>query len=132
MIHKYSFMLYSFNFTVLFLMLSSFCFSFLFNFSSYFHGEIFSFLHHIITMSSRNFFHSRKKRKDSLETRAILLIFSLELEISEVALQSIHQNSKKWRLQWEIAQWKWLGGCFSHFLLLWPWCYGFWGSSEDR
>ena len=48
MIHKYSFMLYSFNFTVLFLMLSSFCFSFLFNFSSYFHGEIF---HFYITLS---------------------------------------------------------------------------------
>ena len=33
--------------------------------------------------------HSHKKRKDSLETRAVLLIFSLELE---------HQNSEKWRL----------------------------------
>ena len=41
--------------------------------------------------------HSHKKRKDSLETRAILLIFSLEFEISGVAVQSIHQNSEKWR-----------------------------------
>ena len=36
----------------------------------------------------------KRKRKDSLETRAVLLIFSLELEISGVAVQSIHQNSK--------------------------------------
>ena len=39
--------------------------------------------------------HSHKKRKYSLETRAVLLIFSLELEISGVAVQSIHQNSEK-------------------------------------
>ena len=30
--------------------------------------------------------HSNKKRKDSLGTRAVLLIISLELEISEVAI----------------------------------------------
>ena len=42
--------------------------------------------------------HSHKKRKDSLETRVVLLIFSLELEISEVEAQRIHQNSKKWWL----------------------------------
>ena len=30
-----------------------------------------------------------------------------------------------------IAQWKWLWGCFSYFLLLWSWYQGFWGSSED-
>ena len=41
--------------------------------------------------------HSLKKRKeDSLEARVVLLIISLELEISELAIQSIHQNSKKW------------------------------------
>ena len=40
----------------------------------------------------------KKKQKDSLETWAILLIFSLEPEISGVAVQSIHQNSEKWRL----------------------------------
>ena len=39
--------------------------------------------------------HSQKKRKDSLETRAVLLIFSFELEISGVAVQNIHQNSEK-------------------------------------
>ena len=49
-------------------------------------------------------YHSHKKRKDSLETRAVLLIFSLELEISGVAVQSIHQNSEKWRLLLGTAQ----------------------------
>ena len=39
--------------------------------------------------------HSHKKRKDSLETRTVLLVFSLELEISGVAVQSIQQNSEK-------------------------------------
>ena len=48
--------------------------------------------------------HSHKKRKDSLETRFVLLISSLELEISGVATQSIHQNSKKWRLLLGTAQ----------------------------
>ena len=48
--------------------------------------------------------HSHKKRKDSLETRTVLLIFSLELEISGLAVQSIHQNSKKWRLLLGPAQ----------------------------
>ena len=41
-------------------------------------------------------YHSHNKRKDSLETRALLLIFSLELEISGVAVQRIHRNSEKW------------------------------------
>ena len=75
---------------------------------------------------------SHEKRKDSLETRAVLLIFSLELGMSVVAVWSIHQNSKRWRLLWGIAQWKWLWGCFSHLLLLRPWCQDLWGSSEDR
>ena len=35
-----------------------------------------------------------KKWKYSLETRAVLFIFPLELEISEVAVHSLHQNSK--------------------------------------
>ena len=59
--------------------------------------------------------HSHKNWKDSLETmgctgsiRAALLIFWLGLEISGVAMDSIHQKSKKWRLQCRIAQWKWL------------------------
>ena len=30
-----------------------------------------------------------------METRAVLLIYLLELEISEVAVQRIHQNSEK-------------------------------------
>ena len=38
------------------------------------------------------FLNSHKKRKDSQETWVVLLIFSLELEISGVAVQSIHQN----------------------------------------
>ena len=48
------------------------------------------------------FHHSHKKRKDSLETRTILLIFSLELEISGVAVQKIQWNSKKWWLFEEL------------------------------
>ena len=43
-----------------------------------------------------HFYHSHRKRKDSLETQAVLLIVSIELEISGVALQRIHQNSEKW------------------------------------
>ena len=42
--------------------------------------------------------NSHKKRKDSLETQAVLLVFLLELEISGVAVQGIHQNSEKWLL----------------------------------
>ena len=49
-------------------------------------------------------YHGHKKRKDSLETRVVLLMFSLELGISGVAVQSIHQNSEKTRLLLEIAQ----------------------------
>ena len=36
------------------------------------------------------FKHSHKKRKDSLETLTVLLIFLLELEISGVTIQGIH------------------------------------------
>ena len=75
--------------------------------------------------------HSHRKRKDSVEIRTVLLIFSLELEISRVAVQRIHQNSKKWWLLWGIARWKWLWGYFSHFLLSWLWCQRFWGTSKD-
>ena len=77
-------------------------------------------------------YHGHKKQKDSLERRAVLLIFSLEVEIFGVAVQSIHQNREKWWLLGGISQCRWLWGCFSHFLLLWPCCQGFWGSSEDR
>ena len=38
--------------------------------------------------------HSHKKRKDSLEKWVVLLIFSLELEMSGLTVQRIHQNSK--------------------------------------
>ena len=76
--------------------------------------------------------HSHKKQKDSLKARAVQLIFSLELEISGVVVQSINQNIEKWWLCGEFAQSKWLWCLFSYFLLLWPWCQGFWGSSEDR
>ena len=41
------------------------------------------------------FIHSHKRRKDSLETQDVLLIFSLEREITELVVQRIHQNSKK-------------------------------------
>ena len=38
--------------------------------------------------------HIHKKRKDSLEARVVLLIFSLKLEISGVVVQRIHLKSK--------------------------------------
>ena len=41
--------------------------------------------------------HSHK-HKGSLETRAVLMIFLLEREISGVVVQSIHQSSEEWRL----------------------------------
>ena len=84
-----------------------------------------------IENTSTSFKHSHKKWKDSLETRAVLLIFYLELEISGLAVQRIDQSSKKWWLLWGIALWKWLSDYFSYILLLWLWCQCFWGSSED-
>ena len=39
--------------------------------------------------------HDHKKWKNCLETRTVLLVFWLELEISGVAVQEIHRNSKK-------------------------------------
>ena len=50
------------------------------------------------------FRHSHKKRKDSLQTRAVLLIFSPELEIFGVDVQSMHQNSEKWQVLLGTAQ----------------------------
>ena len=38
--------------------------------------------------------HSQKKQKDSLETRIFLLICFLELEISEVAVESIKMSKE--------------------------------------
>ena len=43
--------------------------------------------------------HSHKKRKNSLETRNVLLIFLRELEISTIAVQGIHQNGENDCLQ---------------------------------
>ena len=43
-----------------------------------------------------SFYYSHKNRKGSLETRDVLLIFSLELKISGVAVQRMHSSSKKW------------------------------------
>ena len=37
-----------------------------------------------------------------METRTVLLIFSLELEISVVAIQRIHENSERWWLTVEF------------------------------
>ena len=63
-----------------------------------------SFLLLNITLTSKKFkiklnflfhlLHSHKKWKDSLATRAVLLIFLLELEITGLAVQRIHQNSE--------------------------------------
>ena len=75
--------------------------------------------------------HSHKKWKDSLETRAVLLIFFLELEITTVIAQSIYQNSKKWWLCEEFLS-EIDFETLSHFLLLWLWCRHFCGSSEYR
>ena len=50
----------------------------------------------IFCMKKINLDHSHKEWKDSMETRAVLLIFSLEFEISGLAVQNIQQNSKKW------------------------------------
>ena len=37
-----------------------------------------------------------RNRKNSLKAQIVLLIFSLELEISRVAIQRIYKNRKKW------------------------------------
>ena len=42
--------------------------------------------------------HRHKKWKDSLDTRAVLLIISLDLEISGVVVRGIHQSNEKWLL----------------------------------
>ena len=38
------------------------------------------------------FQNSHKKQKDSLKAQAVLLIFSVEIKISEVGLQEMHPN----------------------------------------
>ena len=42
------------------------------------------------------------------ETRTVLLIFYLELEISVVDVQRIHQNSKRWWVLIRVSYWNWL------------------------
>ena len=48
-----------------------------------------------ITLRKNKFDHGHKNRKNSLEIRAVLSIFLLELEIFDVSVQGIHQNSKR-------------------------------------
>ena len=55
-----------------------------------------SFKFLISGLSVAAFSHSHKKWKDGLKTRAVLLIFSFELEITVVVLRIMHQNTKKW------------------------------------
>ena len=52
----------------------------------------------IMTIVYTRIKHSHKKRKDILETRAVMLILSLKLEIYGVTVHSTHQNSEKRQL----------------------------------
>ena len=45
-------------------------------------------------LRSHSLLHSHKKRKESLKTRAVLLIFFFELEIYGMVLLGIHQNNE--------------------------------------
>ena len=72
------------------------------------------------------FKHSLKKRKDSIEKRAVLLIFSFELEIAGIGVQRIHQNSEKWWLLWGVAQLKWLEAVLATF------CYYDYGTNASK
>ena len=74
--------------------------------------------------------HSHKKRKDSLEKRAVLLIYLLELEIYGVAVQKIHKNSQKWCLCKELLTENGFEAVLAT-LFSWLWCQRFWSSSED-
>ena len=56
--------------------------------------------------------HSHKKQKGSLETEATFLVFWLELEISGVAVQEIHQNSKNAACSEDFLY------CFKFFVLI--------------
>ena len=58
--------------------------------------------------------------------------FRLNLKYLGWPYKEYIKNSEKCWLSWEIAQWKWFWGCFSHFLLLWIWYQRFWDSSENR
>ena len=48
------------------------------------------------------FQNSQEKQKDSLKKQAVLLIFSVEIKISEVDLQEMHPNKWKWLLPVKI------------------------------
>ena len=50
------------------------------------------------------FKYSHKKRKNSLETRDVLLIFPFEYETSVVVVQRIHQNSKEGGFSVEVLR----------------------------
>ena len=73
--------------------------------------------------------HGHKKRKDSLETWSILLIFSLELKHLEWLYKKYMKTAKHGnfvrncsvKMTWRL----------SHFLLLRLWWQCFWGSSEE-
>ena len=52
--------------------------------------------YYILTPSCITSHHNNKKRKDSLETGAVLIIISLEPAISRLTVQKIHQKSEEW------------------------------------
>ena len=74
----------------------------------------------ILVQHIGQYIHSHNKRKFNLEKRAVMSVFSLELEISGVTVQRINQNSEKWWLLREISYWNWLWGYFNYSLR----CYG--------
>ena len=55
-------------------------------------------------MQLKNAFLTGASFYHSLEKRAVLLIFSLEIEISGVVVQSIHQSRKKWQFLQRTAR----------------------------
>ena len=61
----------------------------------------FDVVSHVLCSIKQEYFvrwPSQKKQKDSLEPWPILLVFLLELEISQLAIQGIYINSEKWLL----------------------------------
>ena len=72
-----------------------------------------------------------KKRKNSLETQVVLLIFSLELEISGVAENKSKQKKMAAFSEYFLSEDD-FEKSFNHFLLLLLWCQLFWGSWEDH
>ena len=78
-------------------------------------------------------YHSHKKRKVSLETRAVLLV-----DIFGWTWNIWGSRTEDTLKQWKMVSFgrnclvKMTLRLFSHFLLLWLGCQGSWGSSEDR